>query len=88
MNGKSIRHLIIYYVVWFVPSTTPIYIILHEYWGWDMIAAYALGCLIPATIALPFTKWYASTLPDGGITKKMDEIEDSMAPSKEEVSKA
>jgi hypothetical protein len=75
MNKVEIKKLALYYMTWCIPSTTPIYIILHEIYGINPIIAYLIGCLVPATIALPFNKWIIKDLPDAGLSKQLDKYD-------------
>lgn len=57
ITGGKIKKILVHIFIWFAPSTTPIYIITHEFLGYDMLTGYLIGCTIPCIISYPIEKW-------------------------------
>ena len=57
MNIEKIKKILVHIAIWFFPSTTPIYIIVHEYMGHSLLTSYLIACVIPCIIAYPLEKW-------------------------------
>lgn len=57
MNSDKIKKVLVHIAIWVFPSTTPIYIITHEYLGYGMLAGYLIACAIPCIVAYPVEAW-------------------------------
>lgn len=57
MNLDKIKKIFVHIIIWFAPSSTPIYIIMHELMGYEMFLSYCVGCAIPCIIAYPVEAW-------------------------------
>jgi len=57
MDKDRIKKILIHIFIWFAPSSTPIYIVLREWWGYELWISYFIACLIPCIIAYPIEKY-------------------------------
>ena len=53
----TITDILIYYGTWLFPSSTVIYMILHEKYGVGRFKSYIIACLIAGTIMYPIQKY-------------------------------
>jgi len=49
--------LLLYILEWLIPTSTAVYIYLHDYKGVDMIAAYLVACTVGAIIYYPLNRY-------------------------------
>ena len=57
MDIDKLKKILTHIAIWFFPSTTPIYIITHDYLGYGLLTAYLVACAIPCVVAYPLEKW-------------------------------
>ena len=57
INTDKLKKIGAHIAIWFFPSTTPIYIIVHEYMGHSLLTSYLIACAIPCIVAYPLEKW-------------------------------
>jgi len=57
MDRDKLKKILVHILIWMVPSSTPIYIILREYMGNEMLFSYLAASIIPCIIAWPIEKW-------------------------------
>ena len=53
----KLRKWALYWAEWLLPSSTAIYIILHEYFSIEMILAYFIGSISAGIIFYPVNKY-------------------------------
>ena len=57
INTEKFKKILVHILIWFAPSSTPIYIITHELMGYEMLPCYFIACAIPCIIAYPIEAW-------------------------------
>jgi len=53
----NLKKIIIYLVEWLTPSSTAVYILMHEYWGYSLLPSYFVACITGAIIFYPVNKY-------------------------------
>lgn len=46
----GLKKYVVFMILWSVPSQTPLYILLHDAWGWDILNAFIISGLVSGTV--------------------------------------
>jgi hypothetical protein len=60
MNKDKLNKILIHIFIWFAPSCTAIYIIMHDIMGCGLIFSYLVSCAIPCAVAYPLEHYVMS----------------------------
>jgi len=56
-SKERLKKMSLYWAEWLIPSSTAAYIILHEWYGYNMIPSYIVASLLPGIIYYPLNKY-------------------------------